>query len=436
MNMNASKVSGSQTSSQFRPSVRIGQATHNSNNYNKYAVRIHATNNNIHDKPKPFPTSSFSNDSINDSMSSQHQFTPESCIIEIPSRAKEGDILNVKRKIKGKNHSFAVKVPHQESLLESNSCNGTRESKRKRFARVFFHPDCCLLNDSQHSFKEAFVNYNRGALSISASKTTSPSKFSSPSILNTPRSPHSPHDRKTNRQRDAEENRKSKLIVFETNIPPIGKRYQVSPSSIPRAGEWKASDLDNRAYDQIWDPAKAAESERLGQSIFDLLKNIPTNKKELFMEALHSTGYNVDKAWSAFLNKIAQLNRIGKMHGEPLHNADTLLFNATIWEHQKDFRKLLSVMNSSNPNDKHSLSTILVHYYKHFKQNKNYTNFKKTIKRQSDYCKICDDGGELLCCDNCIDAYHLECLDPPLKKIPEGHWYCPQCVETALRAQA
>ena len=26
------------------------------------------------------------------------------------------------------------------------------------------------------------------------------------------------------------------------------------------------------------------------------------------------------------------------------------------------------------------------------------------------YCRICDDGGELLCCEFCPRAYHIECL--------------------------
>jgi hypothetical protein len=29
----------------------------------------------------------------------------------------------------------------------------------------------------------------------------------------------------------------------------------------------------------------------------------------------------------------------------------------------------------------------------------------------------------MLLCDGCDDAYHMFCLDPPLKSIPEGDWY-------------
>ncbi|KAL6862175.1 hypothetical protein ACP4OV_016824 [Aristida adscensionis] len=42
-------------------------------------------------------------------------------------------------------------------------------------------------------------------------------------------------------------------------------------------------------------------------------------------------------------------------------------------------------------------------------------------------CVICDLGGNLLCCDSCPRVYHLECLNPPLKRAPPGKWQCPRC---------
>lgn len=44
-------------------------------------------------------------------------------------------------------------------------------------------------------------------------------------------------------------------------------------------------------------------------------------------------------------------------------------------------------------------------------------------------CVICDLGGNLLCCDSCPRTYHLECLDPPLKRIPNGKWECATCLQ-------
>ncbi|CAA2998636.1 CHROMATIN REMODELING 4 [Olea europaea subsp. europaea] len=44
-------------------------------------------------------------------------------------------------------------------------------------------------------------------------------------------------------------------------------------------------------------------------------------------------------------------------------------------------------------------------------------------------CVVCDRGGNLLCCDSCPRTYHIQCLDPPLKRIPSGKWDCPTCCQ-------
>ncbi|KAF9587631.1 hypothetical protein IFM89_004463 [Coptis chinensis] len=44
-------------------------------------------------------------------------------------------------------------------------------------------------------------------------------------------------------------------------------------------------------------------------------------------------------------------------------------------------------------------------------------------------CVVCDLGGNLLCCDSCPRVYHLQCLNPPLKRTPPGKWQCPTCCE-------
>ncbi|KAL7551044.1 hypothetical protein ACHAWF_014255 [Thalassiosira exigua] len=44
-----------------------------------------------------------------------------------------------------------------------------------------------------------------------------------------------------------------------------------------------------------------------------------------------------------------------------------------------------------------------------------------------DDCFMCCQGGDLLCCDYCEKAYHLECHLPPLTEIPAGNWKCQEC---------
>lgn len=45
-----------------------------------------------------------------------------------------------------------------------------------------------------------------------------------------------------------------------------------------------------------------------------------------------------------------------------------------------------------------------------------------------EFCRVCKDGGELLCCDSCPSSYHIHCLNPPLPEIPNGEWICPRCM--------
>lgn len=52
-----------------------------------------------------------------------------------------------------------------------------------------------------------------------------------------------------------------------------------------------------------------------------------------------------------------------------------------------------------------------------------------------EFCRVCKDGGELLCCDSCPSAYHTFCLTPPLYDIPDGDWRCPRCSCPALPAK-
>jgi remodeling and spacing factor 1 len=57
------------------------------------------------------------------------------------------------------------------------------------------------------------------------------------------------------------------------------------------------------------------------------------------------------------------------------------------------------------------------------------------LQTSSSACCICsktDRPESLLLCDDCDDAYHLECLKPALLSVPEGDWYCPLCEHKRL----
>ncbi|XP_056603930.1 transcription intermediary factor 1-alpha [Triplophysa dalaica] len=44
-----------------------------------------------------------------------------------------------------------------------------------------------------------------------------------------------------------------------------------------------------------------------------------------------------------------------------------------------------------------------------------------------DWCAVCQNGGELLCCDKCPKVFHLSCHIPTLTASPSGEWFCTFC---------
>ncbi|NWI15608.1 PF21B protein, partial [Crypturellus soui] len=48
-------------------------------------------------------------------------------------------------------------------------------------------------------------------------------------------------------------------------------------------------------------------------------------------------------------------------------------------------------------------------------------------------CTACKRGANLQPCGACPRAYHLSCLEPPLKSAPKGFWVCPKCQQKVLK---
>ncbi|XP_068133436.1 transcription intermediary factor 1-alpha-like isoform X2 [Hyperolius riggenbachi] len=44
-----------------------------------------------------------------------------------------------------------------------------------------------------------------------------------------------------------------------------------------------------------------------------------------------------------------------------------------------------------------------------------------------DWCAVCQNGGELLCCEKCPKVFHLSCHVPTLMNFPSGEWICTFC---------
>jgi hypothetical protein len=58
----------------------------------------------------------------------------------------------------------------------------------------------------------------------------------------------------------------------------------------------------------------------------------------------------------------------------------------------------------------------------------------------STICIVCDSGKratQLMLCDGeCDNAYHIFCLDPPLRRVPKGDWFCGLCRPSRWRRGA
>uniref|UniRef100_A0A8C5PQZ4 PHD finger protein 21B n=1 Tax=Leptobrachium leishanense TaxID=445787 RepID=A0A8C5PQZ4_9ANUR len=47
--------------------------------------------------------------------------------------------------------------------------------------------------------------------------------------------------------------------------------------------------------------------------------------------------------------------------------------------------------------------------------------------RHDEICSACKHGGSVQLCGVCPRAFHLDCLDDPVKMSPKGIWVCPKC---------
>merc|ERR1712029_876972 len=64
---------------------------------------------------------------------------------------------------------------------------------------------------------------------------------------------------------------------------------------------------------------------------------------------------------------------------------------------------------------------------KNKKKGKKRKDFSKDDVEHQEFCEVCGQGGEIILCDTCPRAYHLVCLEPELEEAPEGKWSCPKC---------
>ena len=176
----------------------------------------------------------------------------------------------------------------------------------------------------------------------------------------------------------------------------------------------------------LWSPQAAEEAETSVEEVEELLKDVPPNKKFQALCKLAENGYKVD-GFDDIVKALPLTN------GADWDEAKKKQFSEEIFKNRKNLSLVCKNMGIE-------METCLVYYYSEFKKSTDYRlmktiyddeRYEKTARFEAvfDVCAICDDGGELVICDECEGEYHLKCMRPPLKSVPEGRWECDECVD-------
>lgn len=217
--------------------------------------------------------------------------------------------------------------------------------------------------------------------------------------------------------------------LFPKKTSRIGPSYQAT--DLPSPDMTSPKQIVATLYDQVWDPSMAAASGKT-----DFVHRIVThNRKEAGMVGLHRRGYKVPGFFES-------LSRSVPLDGSDWSTEEKDLFHKLILESGKNIRYVAKRMRTK------TLNNCLGYYYGSFKMSADYAQLK-TMRRHEgkqdmpclededeliNYCAVCQDGGELLCCDSCDKSFHLWCLSPPLDTVPDGRWECPACASRASNA--
>jgi hypothetical protein len=141
----------------------------------------------------------------------------------------------------------------------------------------------------------------------------------------------------------------------------------------------------------------------------------------VLLEALHCANYDLEKATRMFYRIHAQRPGLSVEFSQAeCEQFDSLCRDSVIGQ-GKDFREAARLMNRP-------VETVLTQYYNWKGKNREaYNLLKNRRRREPDRCCFCKDGGLLIVCNSCCRAFHLECLQPPLKEVPDGDWFCTLC---------
>ena len=166
----------------------------------------------------------------------------------------------------------------------------------------------------------------------------------------------------------------------------------------------------------LWDCEKAEEEDSAQHGdVYDFVDRVNSCKRFKMMEILHNNNY------SAFA---ANAVRCDDLEVTNFKKEESEVFNSLILDEDgkpdKSFSAIAKALGKS-------VSSVLIHYYGSFKISEAYENMKRRQIEDSEWCSVCDDGGDLILCDRCGRWYHSECIGLKKNFIPEGEWFCADC---------
>lgn len=176
----------------------------------------------------------------------------------------------------------------------------------------------------------------------------------------------------------------------------------------------------------LFSPEAVVEAGKPVDDVAKALDSVSPNKKFEVLCKLAQQGYNIEDVKSIE-------DSIPFTDGSDWDDEKKLQFSQEIFKSKKNFAAVCKAMGIE-------MQTCLVYYYREFKSSTDYRlmktimddeRYEKTANFETnmDVCAICDDGGELVICDECEGEYHLKCMRPPLKVVPIGRWECDECVD-------
>lgn len=180
-------------------------------------------------------------------------------------------------------------------------------------------------------------------------------------------------------------------------------------------------------YELVW----GGQTDKLLEQTLD---KVAANKREQALVALGTA------EWKNIEDKVPSmtdyLDNLKPCDGSDWTDEEKEKFHLEIFRLRKDMTAVSEAVGKD-------LKTCMTYYLSTYKQSNDYRRLKAICASERlekalmgahgfDECAVCGDGGSLIICDGCEGEYHMGCLNPKLKEVPEGYWECDECVDERL----